>query len=142
MEKSGRQGGTVPPFRFDNDLRQHHRGEVLAGRHVRYHDFLAPPDHLRHFVQGDVATCLGVIKLPVGIALECIGHTAKPSFPASELPLKISRQERLGISRSEEHTSELQSRSDLVCRLLLEKKINVAVPPACEATKLAQPCPV
>src|SRR2546428_2140826 len=28
----------------------------------------------------------------------------------------------LGERRSEEHTSELQSRSDLVCRLLLEKK--------------------
>src|SRR2546421_1970367 len=28
----------------------------------------------------------------------------------------------LSLSRSEEHTSELQSRSDLVCRLLLEKK--------------------
>src|SRR3982750_4393815 len=27
-----------------------------------------------------------------------------------------------GTRRSEEHTSELQSRSDLVCRLLLEKK--------------------
>src|SRR2546421_2011692 len=27
--------------------------------------------------------------------------------------------------RSEEHTSELQSRSDLVCRLLLEKKKNL-----------------
>ena len=27
-----------------------------------------------------------------------------------------------GGDRSEEHTSELQSRSDLVCRLLLEKK--------------------
>src|SRR2546421_9531612 len=27
--------------------------------------------------------------------------------------------------RSEEHTSELQSRSDLVCRLLLEKKKNI-----------------
>src|SRR6266496_4954860 len=27
-----------------------------------------------------------------------------------------------GESRSEEHTSELQSRRDLVCRLLLEKK--------------------
>src|SRR2546428_3791767 len=26
------------------------------------------------------------------------------------------------VARSEEHTSELQSRSDLVCRLLLEKK--------------------
>src|SRR5690625_6338654 len=28
----------------------------------------------------------------------------------------------LGIDRSEEHTSELQSRGHLVCRLLLEKK--------------------
>src|SRR5437868_13371915 len=28
------------------------------------------------------------------------------------------------LFRSEEHTSELQSRFDLVCRLLLEKKIN------------------
>src|SRR5690349_23433450 len=27
-----------------------------------------------------------------------------------------------GVLRSEEHTSELQSRRDLVCRLLLEKK--------------------
>src|SRR5438874_12760036 len=29
------------------------------------------------------------------------------------------------IQRSEEHTSELQSRRDLVCRLLLEKKKNI-----------------
>src|SRR2546428_1829361 len=29
---------------------------------------------------------------------------------------------RRAVRRSEEHTSELQSRSDLVCRLLLEKK--------------------
>src|SRR5438034_4864054 len=28
----------------------------------------------------------------------------------------------VGVARSEEHTSELQSHSDLVCRLLLEKK--------------------
>src|SRR2546428_6471658 len=35
--------------------------------------------------------------------------------------------------RSEEHTSELQSRSDLVCRLLLEKKKNDSQPtqPSC-----------
>src|SRR5216683_3494355 len=32
-----------------------------------------------------------------------------------------ARARRLTV-RSEEHTSELQSRSDLVCRLLLEKK--------------------
>src|SRR2546428_6306549 len=30
------------------------------------------------------------------------------------------------MPRSEEHTSELQSRSDLVCRLLLEKKKHIS----------------
>src|SRR5437868_13139787 len=48
--------------------------------------------------------------------------------------------------RSEEHTSELQSRFDLVCRLLLEKKKitriisarnPLAAPPACSAATLA-----
>src|SRR5690349_23316410 len=34
---------------------------------------------------------------------------------------------RLRRPRSEEHTSELQSRRDVVCRLLLEKKNNLAV---------------
>src|SRR5688572_32095769 len=39
------------------------------------------------------------------------------------LPLKKPRMLSLfGYSRSEEHTSELQSQSNLVCRLLLEKK--------------------
>src|SRR3712207_8075607 len=32
------------------------------------------------------------------------------------------RRARVGLTRSEEHTSELQSRQYLVCRLLLEKK--------------------
>src|SRR2546430_10134669 len=31
--------------------------------------------------------------------------------------------------RSEEHTSELQSQSNLVCRLLLENKTHAAIPP-------------
>src|SRR2546430_11587680 len=31
------------------------------------------------------------------------------------------------FSRSEEHTSELQSQSNLVCRLLLEKKNNLVI---------------
>src|SRR6478672_13908440 len=34
----------------------------------------------------------------------------------------VTRPGPAGGTRSEEHTSELQSRSDLVCRLLLEKK--------------------
>src|SRR5699024_8049126 len=37
-------------------------------------------------------------------------------------PTEITFTDPDGMSRSEEHTSELQSRFDLVCRLLLEKK--------------------
>src|SRR2546421_5063320 len=43
----------------------------------------------------------------------------------SDVPIydpTISRKHAELRLRSEEHTSELQSRSDLVCRLLLEKK--------------------
>src|SRR5438105_11648246 len=43
---------------------------------------------------------------------------ATPSDPASSRPGRSTSPSR----RSEEHTSELQSRVDLVCRLLLEKK--------------------
>src|SRR5699024_12610703 len=42
--------------------------------------------------------------------------------PASAAPHARARWPR--PARSEEHTSELQSRFDLVCRLLLEKKKN------------------
>src|SRR2546430_13270190 len=35
----------------------------------------------------------------------------------------------LDVRRSEEHTSELQSQSNLVCRLLLEKKKRKTIPP-------------
>src|SRR2546428_9840872 len=41
--------------------------------------------------------------------------------PMRVLPRRMTFGSRT-TSRSEEHTSELQSRSDLVCRLLLEKK--------------------
>src|SRR2546421_6175400 len=44
-----------------------------------------------------------------------------------------------GGGRSEEHTSELQSRSDLVCRLLLEKKKKLQLEPSNDCTR---PTPV
>src|SRR5206468_11938637 len=49
--------------------------------------------------------------------------------PAEEIRRRfVSTAMSLGaLSRSEEHTSELQSRSDLVCRLLLEKKKQRAI---------------
>src|SRR5690606_39721214 len=41
-----------------------------------------------------------------------------------EIAIRQARQaiQEFGMIRSEEHTSELQSRENLVCRLLLEKK--------------------
>src|SRR2546430_11868033 len=41
-------------------------------------------------------------------------------------PPRLGRGDR-GRARSEEHTSELQSQSNLVCRLLLEKKKNISI---------------
>src|SRR2546430_12611216 len=46
---------------------------------------------------------------------------------------------RLTTTRSEEHTSELQSQSNLVCRLLLEKKkTRLSLPPTPAAPAPAQ----
>src|SRR2546430_10719465 len=42
--------------------------------------------------------------------------------PISVPGMRSSLDRRKCIGRSEEHTSELQSQSNLVCRLLLEKK--------------------
>src|SRR2546428_10026164 len=63
--------------------------------------------------------------------------------------LCASRLEK--VKRSEEHTSELQSRSDLVCRLLLEKKKShlyfrastaaALMPARFHCLQLPQPCP-
>src|SRR5437667_9500675 len=41
---------------------------------------------------------------------------------------------KLPVVRSEEHTSELQSHHDLVCRLLLEKKKETWPRPGCDST--------
>src|SRR5438067_8327644 len=52
-----------------------------------------------------------------------------PREAAHARPALVRRPQRgragRGGGRSEEHTSELQSRFDLVCRLLLEKKKNI-----------------
>src|SRR2546422_9653369 len=44
--------------------------------------------------------------------------------PRSAFRLSLAGALLTGCARSEEHTSELQSRLHLVCRLLLEKKKN------------------
>src|SRR2546422_3758437 len=80
------------------------RVEVVARE-----DDVAPPP------AGGVDTQPGDGQQRVGLC----DHAPVP-FPAPEA-LLAERVARAG-SRSEEHTSELQSRLHLVCRLLLEKK--------------------
>src|SRR5687768_18337690 len=80
---------------------------------------LAPTLHLK-----DVAPDLGcgVIEIVVGDARQP-GILAGVSKVISDHRISI-RQANVEDPRSEEHTSELQSRLHLVCRLLLEKKKN------------------
>src|SRR3712207_7288240 len=62
--------------------------------------------------------------------LQAAQRTGPPPFndpgldgrDAQVLVVEPSRSEEQPLVRSEEHTSELQSRQYLVCRLLLEKK--------------------
>src|SRR2546428_8418916 len=56
---------------------------------------------------------------------QLVGTAALELYGAAALLRSVAvaaEQRGHGLGRSEEHTSELQSRSDLVCRLLLEKK--------------------
>src|SRR2546427_2322974 len=63
--------------------------------------------------------------------LHVAGVTGDPLQPGDRETVTDEGRQRddaaiglLGEARSEEHTSELQSQSNLVCRLLLEKKKN------------------
>src|SRR5687768_17903036 len=64
--------------------------------------------------------CAGKTALTQGIGagLGVRAAVTSPTFVIS----RVHRDGRLPLVRSEEHTSELQSRLHLVCRLLLEKK--------------------
>src|SRR5260221_8582149 len=73
----------------------------------------------RPIMMTTVAAIVGTLPIAIGF-----GASA-----ASRRPMGIAVVGGLAFSqvvtlRSEEHTSELQSHSDLVCRLLLEKKKN------------------
>src|SRR5690625_6124119 len=57
-------------------------------------------------------TSAGVASLQVCLEISSVTAEDAAGFPDSFRPVR----------RSEEHTSELQSRGHLVCRLLLEKK--------------------
>src|SRR2546421_2870747 len=106
-------------------LQRHHSPDRSAGYSIadRRQSVLEPGHHL-----------LGP-GVPPGQApnqpnvVEKIGQTfrlERDQLRSLRVPSRGALHNRIGdgahLARSEEHTSELQSRSDLVCRLLLEKK--------------------
>src|SRR2546430_9564968 len=55
-------------------------------------------------------------------------HAGRRTVALSQAEPQRCAHGGVGAARSEEHTSELQSQSNLVCRLLLEKKKKVTPP--------------
>src|SRR5437773_8307704 len=87
----------LPPFRERVDWR---RVWVFFGD-----ERAVPPDHPDSNYRMAHETLLGKVPIPAAQVLRIRGEAEDPED-----------------LRSEEHTSELQSHHDLVCRLLLEKK--------------------
>src|SRR5690242_20802722 len=80
--------------------------------------------------ESEIGDAIGKLR-DAGFSLELGGHKERtfleqdliipsPGVPADEKHLQAARGK--GIARSEEHTSELQSHVNLVCRLLRGKK--------------------
>src|SRR2546430_11106574 len=76
------------------------RSRALHHGAVGHHREVPALSHYLRFAERDHEVRPGIGRLVVGLAIEV---------------------------RSEEHTSELQSQSNLVCRLLLEKKTNTSL---------------
>src|SRR2546422_7148892 len=74
--------------------------------------FLEPVEILNHTVMDDRDPAASVqVRVRVFVRRGAVGG-----------PARVADAQLAGGGRSEEHTSELQSRLHLVCRLLLEKK--------------------
>src|SRR5690606_39766882 len=91
------------------------RMEITAGLDSPAMTALTGPDHyLTHYTYasmlGHQLTYLIAIALAIMTVLLVVRHT------------RMEEETGRAELRSEEHTSELQSRENLVCRLLLEKK--------------------
>src|SRR3712207_9295945 len=85
------------------------------------HDNVTVTDAISH------ATCTTALDLGASAIITCTssGYTTRMvSKFRPKAPIIAATADERVMRRSEEHTSELQSRQYLVCRLLLEKKKN------------------
>src|SRR5215208_7867920 len=111
-------------------------GRQVPRRFVRQPLGICGEHHRSPLPLGTVGTHVHLQRPPrLFVAIPEVAYNLHPLSGVSlSLPILASRHSRLkrgaylaflvppGVRRSEEHTSELQSRGHLVCRLLLEKK--------------------
>src|SRR5690242_21066116 len=85
-----------------------------------YAGVVAPGGHRGHVVEG---LAFDLLARRAGTAPGLPGgHPLEPFLERLELAALVGAVAAVPAGRSEEHTSELQSHVNLVCRLLLEKK--------------------
>src|SRR2546430_11508482 len=94
-------------------------GTFRPGTALTFDDVLLVPRHSSvHPRNVDVRS-----RFTRGIPLNLpLVSAAMDTVTETEMAMAIAREGGIGVIRSEEHTSELQSQSNLVCRLLLGKK--------------------
>src|SRR5260370_42064423 len=124
-----------PVLRSDNQSIHESCGENYGYFSKQYYetltrDFQFCPDmseHLRHRSAPSVGGPLGG-KMVVEVGSAIVRRERPPTFHAVGSPDRGASGLPVRLVRSEEHTSELQSHLNLVCRLLLEKKKDTCHP--------------
>src|SRR5690606_1301369 len=101
---------------FDGNLRRvTSLSNPIPAEDMNYVEAASPEVQAQAQGQAQAGGALGDGAMPVPVSLPLQGR-------AIHFEKLLALDEALQIGRSEEHTSELQSREKLVCRLLLEKK--------------------
>src|SRR2546427_2237422 len=97
----------------------HNAGHTLVIDGVVYKLSLLPSGVVR---PGKLSVIGNGVVLDPAALIEEISRLKRQGVEVTPDSLRIAENVTLILPRSEEHTSELQSQSNLVCRLLLEKK--------------------
>ena len=98
---------------------------ICSGSPRELHDFFLTGDiFVLPSIWDDPFPTVMVEAAAAGLPMVAAARGGIPEFVEGLLGSRLIQTPERPESRSEEHTSELQSRSDLVCRLLLEKKKN------------------
>src|SRR5699024_6398700 len=122
MHANGSVGGALPTFTFGSGVeraRKIHRPEtpfVCSEMWGGWFDHWTEPHHVRS-AASMMETINDILEIGGSFSLYMAHGGTNFGFWNG-----ANHDEVLQPTRSEEHTSELQSRFDLVCRLLLEKK--------------------